>query len=282
MYKGNIPCSSYQTPLLPDMTVADSLCPEAVFMQQVRKWVSPPLGILDLSVTLGNTLMRVIHPGVQSSNHDLCTQWSINIALETCLCLKSYLVQSWVWPNQVINTICGVGGHSLTDNTPIVMVVCTRRITSQRSSRVDVGHVRLAIKVARRNTLISPNFLITISKTLIRHSGPLPIITTPTSCLWPILFWLSQISSQFIWFTCSPFYCYDPLLFPLLCYPFDHSWPWSCHSLPFWYHYCSILHHSLISCFIAVELYQDPLFSRLPLLLFSCLSSHTYSTWYPV
>jgi len=100
----------------------------------------------------------------------------------------------------------------------IIDIMDVSRVASQRSSRADVGHVGLVSKLLR-NTPTSPGLLTILGKTLIRHSRPLIFIATPTPYLRPTCHWLPQISSQFVWFTCSHFYCYDPLHFPFLVTP---------------------------------------------------------------
>jgi len=73
-----------------------------------------------------------------------CTQWvfgplyPVTIALETCL--KSYLLRSWIWPGQVIDTMHGIGRGHLTDNMTISAIMHAFRIASERNGRVDVGH----------------------------------------------------------------------------------------------------------------------------------------------
>ena len=109
---------------------------------------------------------------------------------ETCLCLKSYLISGWVGPCQVVDTVHWIGGPSMADHMVIVEVQGAGRVTSQRSSRADGGHVGLAKKLLR-NAPISPSLLATLSKTLIRRSRPLIFITTPTPYLWPTCHWLS-------------------------------------------------------------------------------------------
>jgi len=139
--------------------------------------------MLNLLITLGNTLMEIVDSRVGSLNHDLCARWSITVALETCLCLKSYLISGWVGPGQVTDGMCRANQGGTVDDMTIVEVVDVRRVTGKRSSRVDGSrHVGLATKLLR-NALTSPGLLTTLSKTLIGHSRPLIFITTLTPYL---------------------------------------------------------------------------------------------------
>jgi len=68
-------------------------------MGKVGKRIPPPLSTLNLLVTLSNALMGIVDSQVGSPNHDLCAQWSIIAASETCLYPKSYLISGWVRPH---------------------------------------------------------------------------------------------------------------------------------------------------------------------------------------
>jgi len=142
--------------------------------------------------------MGIVDSRVGSPNHDLCVQWSIIVASETCLCPKSYLISGWVGPGQVADGVSQASGSGTADDMTIIDVVDTRRVTGERSSRVDRSrYVGLAKKLLR-NAPISPGPLTTLSKTLIRRSRPLIFIATPTPYLQPTCHRLSQISSLFV------------------------------------------------------------------------------------
>ena len=73
--------------------------------------------------------MRRMITDVASPEHDLCAQWSIIVASETCLCPKSYLSSSRVRSRYVGRHMRRIGGDGPGDLTRQPFINGTRRVS---------------------------------------------------------------------------------------------------------------------------------------------------------
>ena len=80
-----------RTPLFPKPRRLDGFSPNLIRKEQSGKAIVQPTTPTDQRVILIPDVVRRVISDVARPKHDLCAQWSIIVALETCLCPKSYL-----------------------------------------------------------------------------------------------------------------------------------------------------------------------------------------------
>ena len=90
-----------RTPLFPKSRHLDRLSPNLIWEKQAwEAVVEPPSTTNHQIILIANVVRRVISY-VACPEHNLCAQWSIIVASETCLCLKSYLLLGSNDPNTI-------------------------------------------------------------------------------------------------------------------------------------------------------------------------------------
>ena len=92
----NIPDLSWQSPLVPETTSTDGFCSDTVWTDQVRKAVYHPVIPTDSRIIFSTDAIRRVISNIACPGHNLDVSISVIVALETCLCPKSYLIGCWI------------------------------------------------------------------------------------------------------------------------------------------------------------------------------------------
>ena len=104
-----------RTPLFPKPQRLDGLSPNLIREKQSGKAVVQPMTPTDQRIILVADIVRRVISYIARPKHDLCVQWSIIVASETCLCPKSYLGSSRVRSGQVGRHVRRIGGDGSGD-----------------------------------------------------------------------------------------------------------------------------------------------------------------------
>jgi len=132
-----IPDQSGRTPLLPKSGSLDSLSPNTIGEEQVGKTVVEPMNMTNRWIIGIPDRVRRVISDIARSEHDLCAQWSITVASETCLCPKSYLIGSWIGSSRIPVNKGRVGGDGASDLPRRSLTDSTRGITKGRGTRCE-------------------------------------------------------------------------------------------------------------------------------------------------
>ena len=74
----------------------------------------------------------ITHPG-----HNLDVSTSVIVASETCLCLKSYLVGSWIWVNQIWHSVCQIGSTGMGNHVRWLAIYSMSSVTCHRWTKSE-------------------------------------------------------------------------------------------------------------------------------------------------
>ena len=117
------------TPLVPKATGPNSFSPDTIWLGQIGKAVHHPIVSVDGGIILSSNAMRRVLPNIACPSHDLDVSTSVIVALETCLCPKSYLIVCWIGLSQIWLGMHRIDGCGVSNSTGRLVIHCTFRIT---------------------------------------------------------------------------------------------------------------------------------------------------------
>ena len=124
-----VPNQTGRTPLFPQPRRLDGFSPNLIREEQSGKAVVKPTTSTDQWIVFVADVVRRVISYIARPKHDLCAQWSMIVASETCLCLKSYLGSSRVRSGQVSWHVRRIGSDRSGDLTRQPFVNGTRRVS---------------------------------------------------------------------------------------------------------------------------------------------------------
>ena len=127
--KDRVPNQTGRTPFFPKPRRLDGFSPNLIREEQSGKAVVQPTTPTDQRVILIPDVVRRVISNIARPKHDLCAQWSIIVASETCLCPKSYLVGGWVRSGYIGRHVRRIGGGGPGDLTGQPFIDGTRRVS---------------------------------------------------------------------------------------------------------------------------------------------------------
>ena len=110
--------------------------PDTIQPIQIRKAVCHPIVPMDGRVVLSSDMMRGVFPNITRPGHDLDTSTSVIVALETCLCPKSYLIGYWIRLTQVRFSVRWVDGCGASNSMRRLAMHHTFGVTYQQRTKV--------------------------------------------------------------------------------------------------------------------------------------------------